>query len=63
VDGQMAFVKYKFDYNNLHYIDYLTLYKIGDSWKLVNKTFVRHAEPKKAAATDEAEEKEKDKTD
>ena len=65
VQGQMAFVKFKFDYNNLHYTDYLTLYKINDAWKLVNKSFVRRASPKKAPTAKEPEKSEtkKDKSD
>lgn len=65
VDGEMAFVKFKFDYNNLHYTDYLTLYKIDDAWKLVNKSFVRRTSPKKPPTANEPEKSEtkKDKSD
>jgi len=41
VGGEMAFVKFDFRYDEMHYIDYLTLYKLKDTWKIVNKTYVR----------------------
>jgi len=40
VDGKMAMVKFEFHYNQLKYIDYLSLYKVNGEWKIVNKTFV-----------------------
>ncbi len=40
VEGKMAVVKYEFFYGDMEYIDYLSLYKIGGEWKIVNKIFV-----------------------
>lgn len=40
-DGRMASAKYEFTWGDVTFIDFLTLYKIGGEWKIVNKTFVR----------------------
>lgn len=49
VEGEMAMVKYDFRYEHMQFIDYLTLLKLKDGWKIVNKSFVRIM-PSKGAA-------------
>ena len=39
--GEMALVKFDFHFEHIHYIDYLTLLKLKEGWKIVNKSFVR----------------------
>jgi Putative lumazine-binding len=41
VEGEMAMVKFDFRYERMHYIEYLTLLKLKDGWKLVSKSYVR----------------------
>lgn len=45
VNGSAAVAKIVLDYPNVRFVDYMTLLKIGDEWKIVNKSF--YAEPKK----------------
>jgi len=33
-------VKYEFIFEKLHYIEYLTLFKVEGKWKIVGKTYV-----------------------
>ena len=40
IDGQLAIVKFDFHLGDQNYLDVLTLYKLNDSWKLINKVFV-----------------------
>lgn len=40
VDNRMAAVKLEFRWMGRTYIDYLSLYRLGGNWKLVNKVFV-----------------------
>lgn len=40
VDNQMAMVKLDFDTPKTHYIDYLVMYKRGNEWRIINKTFI-----------------------
>ncbi len=44
ITGNAAVAKVILDYPNTRYTDYMSLLKIGDEWKIVNKTFV--SEPK-----------------
>ena len=37
--ADIAHVKTQYLYQALHYVDYLSLLKIDDAWKVVNKTF------------------------
>jgi len=48
VNGNAASAKIVLDYPNVKFIDYMSLLKIGDEWKIVSKVF--YAEPKQAAA-------------
>lgn len=41
VEGEMALVKFDFRYEHMHFIDFLTLLKLKEGWKLVSKSFVR----------------------
>lgn len=43
VENKMAMVKLEFKYNDHTFMDYLTLYKLNDQWKIVHKayTFVK----------------------
>jgi len=41
VEGEMAVVKFDFHFEHMHYVDYLTLLKLKEGWRLVNKSFVR----------------------
>jgi len=41
VEGEMAIVKFDFHFEHMHYVDYLTLLKLKEGWRLVNKSFVR----------------------
>jgi hypothetical protein len=40
VDKKMAVTKFEFLWKGTTYIDYLALYKVDGSWKIVNKIFV-----------------------
>ena len=40
VDGKMASVKFEFVYDRLFYIEYLTLLKVANRWKIVSKVYV-----------------------
>jgi len=59
VKNEMALVKFDFHYEHMHYIDYLTLLKLKEGWKIVNKSFVRimpgkgEDVPEKAQSEDE----------
>ena len=44
VTGNIAVGKIILDYPNVTFTDYMSLMKIGDQWKIVNKAF--YAEPK-----------------
>ena len=44
ITGNAAIAKIVLDYPNVTFTDYMSLLKIGDEWKIVNKTF--HAKPK-----------------
>lgn len=44
ITGNAAIAKIVLDYPTVRFTDYMSLLKIGDEWKIVNKTFV--AEPK-----------------
>lgn len=48
VSGNAAVGKIILDYPNGRFVDYMTLLKIGDEWKIINKSF--YFEPKAAAA-------------
>lgn len=39
ITGNAAVAKVVLDYPNARYTDYMSLLKIGDEWKIVNKTF------------------------
>ena len=41
VTGDVAVAKVELDYPAAHFIDYFTLLKIGDEWKIVHKSFTR----------------------
>lgn len=40
VDDKLAIAKVEISYSKGSYIDYLVLYKVGDDWRIVTKTFV-----------------------
>jgi len=42
VDGKMACVKHEFIYNKLRYIEFLTLFKINGTWKIVSKEYTQN---------------------
>jgi Putative lumazine-binding len=44
ITGNAAIAKIVLDYPSVTFTDYMSLLKIGDEWKIVNKTF--HANPK-----------------
>jgi hypothetical protein len=44
VTGTAAVARVVLDYPNAHFTDYLSLLKINDEWKVVNKIF--HVEPR-----------------
>lgn len=44
VSGNAAVGKIILDYPNTYFVDYFALLKIGDEWKIVNKSF--HAQPR-----------------
>jgi Putative lumazine-binding len=44
ITGNAAFAKIVLDYPAVTFTDYMSLLKIGDEWKIVNKTF--YAQPK-----------------
>lgn len=46
VSGNAAAARIRLDYPTVTFIDYMSLLKIGEEWKIVNKIF--YAEPKKA---------------
>lgn len=46
VNGTAATARITLDYPTVKFTDYFNLVKVGDEWKIVNKTF--HAEPKAA---------------
>ena len=48
ITGNAAMAKIVLDYPTVTFTDYMSLLKIGDEWKIVNKTF--HANPKQAPA-------------
>jgi len=48
VNGNAAVAKIVLDYPAVRFVDYMTLLKIGDEWKIVNKSF--YAESKKKPA-------------
>lgn len=52
VDDKMAHVKVEMLWQGTIYIDYLSLYKVGDEWKIVNKIFVSRGKPKDASDSD-----------
>jgi len=39
-EGKMAMVKFEFIFNQLYYLEYLTLFKVDGQWKIVNKSFI-----------------------
>jgi pimeloyl-ACP methyl ester carboxylesterase len=41
VQNNMAYIKTEFKYNNRTYVDYLTLLKKSEDWKIISKTFTR----------------------
>lgn len=41
VDGQMASVKHEFIYNKLQYIEFITLFKVNGTWKIVSKEYTQ----------------------
>ncbi len=41
VGGKMATVKFQFVYDKWNYTEFLTLFKLSGSWKIVNKTYVK----------------------
>ena len=47
ITGNAAMVKVVLDYPSMRFTDYMSMLKIGDEWKIVNKTYV--AEPKKGS--------------
>lgn len=59
VENEMALVKFDFQYEHMHYVDYLTLLKLKDGWKIVNKSYVRIMPDKGAKQS----EKDNDDTD
>jgi len=42
VDDKLAHVTLEIFYKGRDYVDVLALYKVGDDWKIVNKTYVSH---------------------
>lgn len=44
ISGSAAVAKVELDYPAARYIDYMSLVKVGDEWKIINKTF--HIEQK-----------------
>ncbi len=48
ISGTAAVAKVELDYPDNHFVDYLSLLKLGGSWVIVNKIFHRSA-PKQAA--------------
>jgi hypothetical protein len=48
ISGNAAFAKIVLDYPTVRFVDYMSLLKIGDEWKIVAKVF--YAEPKKKPA-------------
>lgn len=46
VTGNSAIGIIELDYPTTHFIDYMTLLKIGNEWRIINKSF--YAEPRKA---------------
>jgi hypothetical protein len=48
ITGNAAMAKIVLDYPTVTFTDYMSLLKIGDEWRIVNKTF--HANPKQAPA-------------
>jgi hypothetical protein len=46
ITGNAAIAKIVLDYPSVTFTDYMSLLKINDEWKIVNKTF--HAKPKQA---------------
>lgn len=42
LDDKLAHVTLEIFYKGRDYVDVLALYKVGDDWKIVNKTFVSH---------------------
>jgi len=44
ISGNAAMAKVVLDYPHVRFVDYLSLLKIGDEWKIINKTF--YAQPK-----------------
>lgn len=45
ISGNAAIAKVVLDYPQVRFTDYMSLLKVGDEWKIVNKTF--YAQPKK----------------
>lgn len=45
IDGKMAVAKIEMLYHGTIYVDLLSLYEVNGTWKIVNKTFVRRANP------------------
>ncbi len=39
VSGNAALVKTRVEFRGAHYVDYLSLLKLADGWKIVSKTF------------------------
>lgn len=44
ISGNAAMAKIELDYPSIRFIDYMSLVKVGDEWKIINKAF--YAEPK-----------------
>lgn len=42
LDDKLAHVTLEIFYKGRDYVDVLALYKVGDDWKIVNKTYVSH---------------------
>jgi hypothetical protein len=50
ISGNAAIAKVILDYPNARFVDYMSLLKIGDEWKIVNKTFVMEPKTRPQAA-------------
>ncbi len=42
VEGTAAVAVIELDYPQVHFIDYMTLLKVGDEWRIINKSFQRN---------------------
>jgi hypothetical protein len=45
VSGDVASAKIELDYPGRTFIDYMSLVRLGDEWKIINKTYVAHVKP------------------